>query len=343
MRAGARSPAQLEGMPGVRRIPRCLTAREDTDGAQSFHLILPRGIGGVTEGQRKSLQSFLDLVDWKGLYAPMGPRVDKRSGCIKPQIRPCTICADPCWQPEGRCKACRGPERAQDTLNWLDHKSRARIPQPHEAPQVSDITEVLIAQVKEWVKDPQQSVISQVQWDIWSWFPGKVIAGMFRFLWQGVDSSSEWEGSHRTGLARRLLGTVIEGLDASLHPQRQKVWRHFLAELAEEGSFATPGDTRTGEARSPSAASWQEESLEHLRQAHAFCLECQTSRPKVCATCRFPSCDWCSALEECPGCAQPIPRVNQEQRSQKGKRSLGATVARNLHNMGRAFVERVID
>ena len=78
MRAGARSPAQLEGMPGVRRIPRCLTAREDTDGAQSFHLILPRGIGGVTEGQRKSLQSFLDLVDWKGLYAPMGPRVDKR-------------------------------------------------------------------------------------------------------------------------------------------------------------------------------------------------------------------------------------------------------------------------
>jgi len=343
MRAGARSPAQLEGMPGVRRIPRCLTAREDTDGAQSFHLILPRGIGGVTEGQRKSLQSFLDLVDWKGLYAPMGPRVDKRSGCIKPQIRPCTICADPCWQPEGRCKACRGPERAQDTLNWLAHKSRARIPQPHEAPQVSDITEVLIAQVKEWVKDPQQSVISQVQWDVWSWFPGKVIAGMFRFLWQGVDSSSEWEGSHRTGLARRLLGTVIEGLDASLHPQRKKVWRHFLAELAEEGSLATPGDTRTGEARSPSEASWQEESLEHLRQAHAFCLECQTSRPKVCATCRFPSCDWCSALEECPGCAQPIPRVNQKQRSQKGKRSLGATVARNLHNMGRAFVERVID
>ena len=107
--------------------------------------------------------------------------------------------------------------------------------------------------------------------------------------------------------------------------------------------MATPGDTRTGEARSPSAASWQEESLEHLRQAHAFCLECQTSRPKVCATCLFPSCDWCSALEECPGCAQPIPRVNQEQRSQKGKRSLGATVARNLHNMGRAFVERVID
>jgi hypothetical protein len=38
-----------------------------------------------------------------------------------------------------------------------------------------------------------------------------------------------------------------------------------------------------------------------------------------------------------------MPRTDRGQRAQKGKRSLGATVARNLHNMGRAFVEQVVD
>ena len=145
MRVGVRSPAQLEGMPGVRRIPRCLTAREDTDGAQFSHQILPRGIGGVTERQRKYIQSFLDLMDWKGLYALMGPRVNQRSGCVKSQIRSCAICAHPCWQSEGRCQACHSSMRIQDKLNWLDHKSLVTIPQPYEEPLASDITETLVA------------------------------------------------------------------------------------------------------------------------------------------------------------------------------------------------------
>ena len=165
MQAGIRSPALLEGIPGTRRIPKCLTAREDTDGIQLFSLILPRGMKGVTEAQRRSLQAFLELVDWKGTYAPIGPRRNRRLGCVQAQIKSCSICAQPCWQSEGQCHSCCRSTRIRDTVTWLDRKSRTTTLRPCEPPSVGDVTEAFISQMAAWVQDPTQTSISQLQWD----------------------------------------------------------------------------------------------------------------------------------------------------------------------------------
>ena len=343
MQAGIRSPALLEGIPGTRRIPKCLTAREDTDGIQLFSLILPRGMKGVTEAQRRSLQAFLELVDWKGTCAPIGPRRNRRSGCVQAQIKSCSICAQPCWQSEGHCHSCSRSTRIRDTVTWLDRKSRTTTLRPGEPPSVGDVTEAFISQMAAWAQDPTQTSISQLQWDTWSWCPGRVLAGLFKLIWQELDRSPEQTRFSGPSLFRKLLDTVVSKFIPLLHPLRAKRWKPLLTDSVEEGSSSTLERDRGGESLPSAATDWKEQSLERLRHANEVCLDCQTKRPIICTVCRFPSCSWCSDHEVCPSCDHPISQMDQKLRAKAGKRSLGMVVARNLHNMGRAFVERVID
>ena len=72
-KAGIRSPLQLpmQQLVGIKRrqgeaLPRMLRATGETDGRQTGRPILECVKGAIKEGERVALQSFLDLVDWKG-------------------------------------------------------------------------------------------------------------------------------------------------------------------------------------------------------------------------------------------------------------------------------------
>ena len=132
----------------------------------------------------------------------------------------------------GQCQLCCRSTTIRDTLTWLDLKSRTMTPQPYETPSVDDVTKAFISQMDVWAQDPAQTTISQLQWDTWSWFPGRVITGLlFRLLWQELDRSPEQARSNGSGLFKRLLGvklgSVVSTLIPSLYPLRARIWRRL--------------------------------------------------------------------------------------------------------------------
>ena len=86
-----------------------------------------------------------------------------------------------------------------------------------------------------------------------------------------------------------------------------------------------------------------------IRKLHTRCDECQGAHEAVCPECRATRCGRCVVPEaQCLGCGSKLARAPAHEASmeqsppEQEKRPVGKLLARNMHNVGNEFIEKVI-
>ena len=378
-RAGIRSPTQLpfqliEGTELERKqsatVPKALRHTQETDGKQVGRPMLMQLRTILTKQERQDLQGFLDMIDWKGQGVTFGAG-DRGSPIVcSVSIRRCAECAketgtqhqsgaddpmhtdsaasddDPAtrtrtvWHLQGKlCATCRMQRNRTSIPAWLEiiTKKQAEMSIPRhtaesawrrlcQAEQDSGDTEGGNAAWRQAAQEVGYAGAFGVT---------EVLKGMVRWIRHRADTSSNaWDTSRKEDCAREIWRHI----DEVLHPFWKKHWG---------GKWTAIGHERRDSSKTPESHATPMETLplcDKICTLLQLCDHCQCVSNRHCACCKLPWCERCAPPEQpCEGCGQPRPHSRKKKRSRKVHEAVGRLLGRNVHNVGRDFIEKVVD
>ena len=323
------------------KVPKGLRATDDTDGQQNTRMIIPRGLAGIREGCRWKFQKFLDLVDWKGALTVSMLKSGQRSTDLTREK--CVWCE----KVKFKCSPCLNAQcsRAAKVLEWLEQMPGGSCMTQRETWNVAEAAK----RVGEWGTRPEgaewQDVTVHMRFQ-----PEIVVNGVRRWLKEETESSGPGvqvrERSLRCAQAMvRLWPKIVAGL----HPERGREWRDRLAEIAAlidqrscRGMCYNVAHSGC-EAGEQVDAKWCVDMQRSLAKLCDRCGRCQIKHTGRCKQCGWTHCMQCVGNESrCKGCDGGLDyRCDIPHGPWQPKRKVGQRLGRNVHNMGRFFVDRV--
>ena len=342
-RAGKKTVAIMEQQHEQKglKVPTGLRATADADGQQTIRIIVPRGMAGIPEGCRARFQGFLDLVDWKGMHVAIAPRQGQQVTDVRPEE--CRRCGTR----EFRCQLCPNPEcsRGAMALHWLS-KMNVKEGEGRGGVELDSVSQIVNRlQTLETVEN--EADVRSIELSV-----GLQPEMFFRGLWRWVVRAEEGDGLTMTMEGRRercaqVLRQVWPMVLEKLHPIRRCEWRVQLREVTEivqELESKREKQVKVekkGSGGGDNGGQWSKRLRQCLDRINGQCARCQAKNMARCTACSMLWCSWCEKhAQECKGCGESKDRELGGGKRQP-KRAAGQRLGRNMHNMGKVFIEQV--
>ena len=289
------------------KLPRAVRSQE-SGGLQTFRILIPR-VKGINSRDHRALQRWLDLVDWEA------ETVQRSNAKIQEGIHAAAFQRPPTRIKSGEVR------HTHPAWNFLRKSWKAQTKEAEEETVMSipQCAQHLSRQCSQKHPEGTENHDNENIETTAGLEPFHVVAGLASLLWRPTISTN--------------LPDVMKNLFTHLPPGWQTKWQQIATALKAANGHQMAKDLYTH---------W----MRHTKQR---CGECQTCMTAHCDRCGLPRCTICQQ-GQCAGCnvetnCKGIQERHQHAQVKKRRKpeTQGCRIARDVHNVGRAFVAKVTD